>query len=41
MSGQGTTSGSVREGGIYRELIVIETGAVPMPATPGTAAATQ
>jgi hypothetical protein len=30
MAGQGTTSGSAAEGGIYRELVVIEVGAVPV-----------
>ncbi|MBL8344683.1 MAG: hypothetical protein JNN03_04525 [Rubrivivax sp.] len=34
MDGQGTTSGSVAEGGIYRELVVVETIAVPAPALP-------
>lgn len=34
MDGQGTTSGSVAGGGIYRELVVVETIAAPAPAAP-------
>ena len=29
--GEGTTSGSVAEGGIYRELVTREVGAMPAP----------
>lgn len=36
IGGKGTTSGSVEGGGIYRELVTREVGAVPAP--PGTAA---
>ncbi len=32
MSGEGTISGSVAEGGIYRELVIVETMAEPTPA---------
>lgn len=39
MDGQGTTTGSVAGGGIYRELVVLETMAVPMPASPAASAA--
>lgn len=36
MQGQGTTTGSVADGGIYRELVTIEVGEVPAiePAAP-------
>jgi hypothetical protein len=39
MDGQGTTSGSVAEGVIYRELVIVETteAAPAMPATPAAA----
>jgi len=45
MQGSGTTSGSVAGGGIYRELVTREVGAVPevvqpVPATPPAAPAT-
>lgn len=40
MGGQGTTSGSVADGGIYRELVVIETMAVPTPSSAPAAAPT-
>jgi len=36
MDGQGTISGTVAGGGIYRELVVIETDAAPAPATPSS-----
>jgi hypothetical protein len=40
MRGQGTTTGSVAAGGIYRELVTREVGAVPVPgATVAPAAA--
>jgi hypothetical protein len=40
MDGQGKTSGSVEDGGIYRELVVFETMAAPTPpAAPGAAIA--
>ncbi len=37
MKGEGTTSGSVEGGGIYREKVTIEVGAVPTP-TPAASA---
>jgi hypothetical protein len=39
MQGQGTTTGSVAAGGIYRELVTREVGAVPVP-VPSVAPAT-
>jgi len=39
MKGEGTTSGSVEGGGIYREKVTIEVGAVPTPAAAPAASA--
>lgn len=39
MGGRGTTSGSVADGGIYRELVVVETIEAPAPAMPSAPAA--
>lgn len=40
MQGQGTTSGSVEGGGIYRELVTRETGAASAPTSDAAAAPT-
>jgi len=41
IQGQGTTSGSVAEGGIYRELVTREPGQAASAPTPAAAAATK